>query len=246
LIINYLSNDRGVDQYGNYKRFSPLALFFRDLWIHFYKYPIDTLSINNGCVQTYNVIPELRNWFFTAEWYLAFDLIEFCSSYNKEFKVVCNGFLKREMSAYRFVEDVIVEINSKEEVIEIESAIKNSDKFSSVRTHLTTSLELLSDKKKPDYRNSIKEAISAVEAISKIITKNNSTTLGQALTEIEKKHSLPKSLKTAFSALYGYTSDKGGIRHSLLEQDVKVDFEEARFMLITCSAFVNYLLNKLD
>jgi len=44
--------------------------------------------------------------------------------------------------------------------------------------------------------------------------------------------------------LSGYTSDKGGIRHGLKEEDHNVDIDEARFMLVTCSAFVNYLISK--
>ena len=42
--------------------------------------------------------------------------------------------------------------------------------------------------------------------------------------------------------LYGYASDKGGIRHAegLFESDVT--FEEAKFMLVSCSAFINYLI----
>ena len=149
------------------------------------------------------------------------------------------------MSAYRFVDGKLIEISSEEEIIEIETAITNANKFISVKTHIKTAITLISDRKNPDYRNSIKESISAVEAICKIISKNDKSTLGQALNEIEKTHKIPLSLKTAFSALYGYTSDKGGIRHSLLESDVKIELEEARFMLVTCSAFVNYLLNKI-
>lgn len=148
------------------------------------------------------------------------------------------------MSAYRFVDNVLVEIGSDEEVVEVESAMKVSNKYSSVSTHLKTGLELLS-RKNPNYRNSIKESISAVEALCKIITKNDKTTLGQALKEIEVKHDIPGSLKSAFSSLYGYTSDSGGIRHSLLEGDVNIDLEEARFMFVTCSAFINYLLCKV-
>lgn len=109
---------------------------------------------------------------------------------------------------------------------------------------VTTALNLLSDRKNPDYRNSVKESISAVESICKIIINNDSTTLGQALKEIEKRHKIPGSLKNAFSALYGYTSDEGGIRHALLEGDSNVDLEEARFMLVACSAFINYLISK--
>ena len=84
-----------------------------------------------------------------------------------------------------------------------------------------------------------------MESLSKIIVKNDKTTLGQALKEIEKTHKIPGSLKTAFSALYGYTSDEGGIRHSLLETGVTIDIEESRFMLVAGSAFVTYLLNNI-
>lgn len=239
LIIELRSNQ---DLYG---RHSELSEYFRDLYIHFFKWPIDKMPKSYGQVDKYEAKKTLRDWYFNSDWDLVLDFIEFSASYHPEFEKTCNAFLKREMSAYRFIENKIVEINSKEEIVEIENAINNSDKFTSVKTHLKRALELLSDRKTPDYRNSIKESISAVESLSKIITNNDKTTLGQALKEIESKHQIPGSLKSGFSALYGYTSDESGIRHSLLETSVTVDIEEARFMLIACSAFVNYLLNKI-
>lgn len=239
LVINVKPN---IKRYG--RNYSALLIYFRELWINFYKWPIDYLPCKNGEVEFLEATPIVRDWFFKAEWYLVLDFIEFTSMYNPKFAEICNCYLKRELSAYRFVYGKLVVINSKEEIMEVETAIKNSDKFSSVKTHITTALDLLSDRKKPDYRNSIKESISAVESLAKIITKNDKTTLGQALKEIESKHNIPGSLKTAFSALYGYTSDEGGIRHSLIETGVTVDIEEARFMLIACSAFINYLISK--
>jgi hypothetical protein len=245
LILELIINTRSdLIKYG--KDFSDLSKYFRDLWIHFFKWPIDTLPCSYGReVDKDSVTKIIRDWFYKADWDLGLDFVEFSSEYHEKFQEICNGFLKREMSAYRFVDGILLEINSKEEIIEIETAIEKADKFDSVKTHLKTALNLLADRKKPDYRNSIKESISAVESLSKIITRNDKTTLGQALKEIEAKHYIPGSLKTAFGALYGYTSEEGGIRHSLLEKDAIVDLEEARFMLIACSAFVNYLLTKI-
>jgi len=40
--------------------------------------------------------------------------------------------------------------------------------------------------------------------------------------------------------MYGYTSDADGIRHKLLDE-ATIDFEDAKFMLVSCSAFVNLL-----
>jgi hypothetical protein len=53
------------------------------------------------------------------------------------------------------------------------------------------------------------------------------------------------ALEQGFKKIYGYTSDDSGIRHALLEKPT-VDFEEAKYMLVSCTAFINYLIVKAD
>ena len=108
---------------------------------------------------------------------------------------------------------------------------------------MKTALELLANRKSPDYRNSIKESISAVEAVCRLITIDQNATLGQAIGKVKKKVQLHPALERAFDKLYGYTSSADGIRHALLEE-TDLDFEDAKFMLVSCSAFVNYLVSK--
>ena len=49
-----------------------------------------------------------------------------------------------------------------------------------------------------------------------------------------------EAMKSAFEKLYGYTSDENGIRHGGI--DFKgASSDDARYMLISCSAFINYL-----
>ena len=117
---------------------------------------------------------------------------------------------------------------------------QDSDRFKTVQIHLRRALELFSDRNNPDYRNSIKEFISAIESFCIIFTGNSKATLEQALKEIEKNHELHPALKNSFSSLYGYTSDSNGIRHSLLDEST-LSQEDAKFILVACSAFVNYL-----
>jgi len=132
---------------------------------------------------------------------------------------------------------------SEEEIAAIEQALAVPDSLKPVREHLKQSLTLLADKTNPDYRNSIKESISAVESLSKIVAKLPKTTLSPALAAIEKKTALHPSLKEAFQKLYGYTNDAQGIRHALMDEP-SLDIEDAKFMLVSCSAFVNYLVVK--
>ena len=42
--------------------------------------------------------------------------------------------------------------------------------------------------------------------------------------------------------LYAYTADESGVHHALIEETAGVTGDDARFMLVTCSAFTNYLV----
>ena len=108
--------------------------------------------------------------------------------------------------------------------------------------HIKTAIALYSDRKKPDYRNSIKESISAVEAACNFITGEKNSGLPAALRKIEELHGLHPAFKDGLKKIYGYTSDADGIRHALSEV-ANVTEEDARFMLVICSAFANYLIS---
>ena len=99
----------------------------------------------------------------------------------------------------------------------------------------------MSDRDKPDFRNSIKESISAVEALCRKITGKEKATLPECLKVIDDIKPMHPAFKSALNKLYGYTSNESGIRHSLLEGDQVITKADARSMLVLCSSFVNYL-----
>lgn len=167
------------------------------------------------------------------------------SSVAETFVTMLNSHFERLNFAYRVVDKEIVEITSKEEIVAIEDALKDST--DNIRMHLGKALELYAKRPKGDYSNSIKESISAVEAYCR--EKTNENTLGKALNHLETKGiSLPKVLKEAFEKLYAYTNQGStGIRHALMDKDGTYvpSRAEALFMLVSCSAFINYLSKKI-
>jgi len=57
---------------------------------------------------------------------------------------------------------------------------------------------------------------------------------------------LQPALVQAFEKMYGYTNDnRSGICHSMIDES-RLGLEDARYMLVTCSAFINYLVVKAD
>lgn len=164
---------------------------------------------------------------------LYYDLIDYKAQINKLFQ--------REYVGYRFIDGEITPISDDIEVAEIEKSL--DIEFQGCKSHIKKALGFLSDRENPDYKNSIKESISAVESICQIIAQNSKATLGEALKKLEEHGvKIHEAMKKSFSSLYGYTSDEGGIRHCEGMFESNVTFEEAKFMLVSCSAFVNYLI----
>lgn len=229
----------------NYIKGSNFENLVNQLWVHFFKKPIDTIEdLWENCLRS------IRGFFFEAEWYQVYDFIEFLAVHavndkQQEYINACNFNLERENSAYRFVEGRLVEITSDEEIQSVEQAIENASPYSGVKEHLTTALELMANRVNPDYRNAIKESISAVESLAKHISGDESATLGAVLKKLESERGLHPALKKSFSALYGYTSDADGIRHALMEEQ-NLTKSDARLMLVCCSAFVNYVIELIS
>lgn len=186
-------------------------------------------------------------------WYRKLDIIELSfkwllTSNDRGARTITERFAKylnhefdRLNYAYRIVDKEIVEISSDQEIAAIETAIDNSE--DNVRLHLKSALGLLAEKPVGDYRNSIKESVSAVEAVCREMTGKN--TLGDALNELANTGvEIPRILKLGFDKLYGYTCNpETGIRHALMVDDETYvpSSAEAIFMMVSCSAFINYL-----
>jgi hypothetical protein len=218
---------------------------FSSMWMHYFKQPLDEKPpFKTGYGATgYGYI---RQYFFSCEWNEIYDFVEYVaktveSDYMDKFVESCNFVLERNNSGYRFVGQEIAQITDETEIETIDDAIKKSP--DAVRTHLKTALQYLADRKSPDYRNSVKESISAVESLCMRIVEDPKATLGDALKRINQRVPIHGALEQGFSKLYGYTSDEKGVRHALLDED-KVSFSDAKFMLSACSAFVNYLIGK--
>lgn len=183
------------------------------------------------------------------EWYIIYDFVERYLSISKantvlEMTTAFNHILVDEVSGYRVVDKIVVPITNSAEIETIMSAAETQ--YQSVNTHITKALTLFADRKNPDYENAIKESISAVEAMCCIITGQSGpqATLGKTIKKLKEcgVH-IHSAMESAFSSLYGYTSDEDGIRHGGIDF-TNAPAEDAKYMLISCSAFVNYLIER--
>ena len=216
----------------------------RAIWIHV-GWRVDTIGDSS---------PEFlrgilsKHW-FSCEWPEFFDLLEFLarliapSDGNREGNVFIplNGILEREGCAYRFVAEELAPLTNQTEMDAVTAAAESA--IPAVAQHIRDSLRFLPPAANASPRNSIKESISAVEAALKNLTGQPSATLTEGLKAFEAKNgALHASLRSGLIKLYGYTSDEGGVRHALVDEASNVNVDDARFMIVACSAFSNYLV----
>ncbi len=192
------------------------------------------------------------------EWYKIFDLLEDIIAYALRHEIPfynehINEILEEEKVAYR-----LFPITLGEEKSFIFTSIVNDAEYSEVKRAANTNIPavdeninkailLFSDRKNPDYANAVKESVSAVESLCKNLIKNDDKA---SLSELFKKLSIKNirvhpSLQSACKKLYGYASDSDNVRHGGSKPS-DITEEEALFMIVTCSAIVNYIKSLCD
>jgi hypothetical protein len=212
--------------------------YLNRLWNLFFYWPLHSIPpYHPSAVET------ILKKYDEFEWYQVYDFIEFTAQaypmpeVNNIFREECNNVFEEELGGYRFVAGEITDITNKEEIQAIEDAA--SIPLEPPRQHIQKAIELYSDRKNPDYPNTIKESISAVESLSQIIS-NTPQSLGDSLRVTGPKIGLPGILQDSLSKLYAMSSNQPGVRHGS-KDGIEGNADDARFFLIVCSAWVNYI-----
>ncbi|MCR4317897.1 MAG: hypothetical protein NUW37_16260 [Planctomycetes bacterium] len=219
--------------------------FARMLWMYLLKKPTDDIpdTLNN-------FIAKIRKFYFSSEctWSDVYEFIEISiqtfptisgGKAKNEYINALNVILAREFSGYRVVEDQFVPIVDECEILSIEDVFKLPKKYASVEEHFRKALGFLSDREDRDEHNSMKEAILSIESLAQLVTGKLGATLGNLAKELH----LHPALESALGKIYGYTSDEGGIRHAAID-DTDIDPDLAKFFLVSCSAFINYIISQ--
>ncbi len=237
--------ERNTEYDTQHPRATETEALARCMWLNYFKESLDTLpEFRRHHSSTRSFMDILRDRFFHCGWNEVFDLIEFVvqsgpMDRTRSFTDLCNRCFTTEKSPYRLVNQEVTPIVNETEIASIEEA--STSRFKLANDHLSAAIRLLSDRRTPDYRNSIKESISAVEGVCATTANKKSASLGDALKQLDG--SMHPALSKAFSSLYGWTSDADGIRHALMEEP-NLTFADAKFMLVACSAFINYMIEK--
>jgi hypothetical protein len=210
---------------------------FETLWTAFFKVPVHEIHT----FSSERLIATLREPFLIVwPWWKVYDFLEFLPSAFRgaryytpsrgvELRQYLNVVLEREMSAYRFVDDVLTPITDVIEIETIEHAVNAATPEPWV-THLRSSLAHLSSRAHPDYVHAIEEAMLSVSAVCQGVAHDPKATVADVIDHLD----IRPAMRDAFARLYAW--EPSGIDPP--------GFAEAKFMLVACSGFVNFVLQK--
>jgi len=234
------SDDFMHHRFGKMPRIDSLS---KILWFRYFKKPVDEIPSYGYQNRSERILKIIREHFFLVPWNEVYEFLEFIVEVERKatpkLAEFLNKTLEQEMSGFRFIGNILSPVTGDQERLMLEAAIVDP-RFTAVGSHLERALAMLAHRTDPDYRNSIKESMSAVEAMARIIADDEKATLGQALKMLKKNRDLHPTLLDGFSKLYGYTSDENGVRHAMMEEP-DLNQDDAKYFLLSCTSFVNYL-----
>lgn len=182
-------------------------------------------------------------------WHFVYELLQgfprwyqFVGGSTARWHLDTNQFLEEHKSPYRFTNGLLTPITSEQELESVSSASQASSKYGLATGHLAKALTKFSLRPKADYENAIKEAASAVESALKVAT--GEADVGPATRRFASTFSVHTALMESANKLFGYASDRDGVRHGATGTGKPVDFDEAKLAIVSASAWLNFIVAK--
>lgn len=115
--------------------------------------------------------------------------------------------------------------------------------FKGADKHFEKAMKALNARPNPDVENCVKDAVSAIESVGRIIVNDEKALLSDIIKEMAKNKTIPKPLDEAIQKIYAYRGDQPGVAHGLVGTS-KVTIDEAEFVLAMSAAIIIYLVKK--
>ena len=115
--------------------------------------------------------------------------------------------------------------------------------FKGADTQFEKAIKALNVRPNPDVENCVKDAVSAIESVGRIIVSDEKAILPDIIKDMTKRGIIPKPLDQTIQKIYAYRGDQPGVAHGLVGIS-EVTIDEAEFVLAMSAAMIIYLVKK--
>jgi hypothetical protein len=156
----------------------------------------------------------------------------------QKFRENANRFLEEAAVGWQLPESGKLHRILPADITGLESSVVSSNTGSPIASHFMKARGFI-NQHPCDAANAIKESISAVESLARILVPS-ATTLGTAINSLRNGSSHPQLLLTAIDKLYAFACDEPAVRHGSTTEE-RVVRKDAEFVYITSLAIIRYL-----
>jgi len=195
-------------------------------------------------------IRTIEAWLTTSKWWDFLDICELISAAvmkirRGEFSRKLNSLFREENIGYEMQEGKIERIGTEftDEQLKNARRLLKDQKFEGADEHFEKAIKALNTRPNTDVENCIKDAVSAIESVGRIIVKNDKALLSDIIKDMAKKGTIPKPLDQAIQKVYAYRGNEPGVAHGAVQAS-KVTVDEAEFVLAMSAAIIIYLVKK--
>ena len=176
------------------------------------------------------------------------DLVKEAKDCRYDYTVKLNKIFSEEHIGWRLKKGKLQRVSSElldRNIIEPACVLLKNLIFSGPDGQFSKALEFYNKRPKPDIENCIKEAVGAIEGVSRIITNRPKDTLGKILPDLVKNGIVKKPLNKIMDSVYGFRGDQPGVGHGQYKPS-DLDITDAEFVLNTCASGILFLCKKFE
>jgi hypothetical protein len=186
-----------------------------------------------------------------CEWWQVYDICEVAyasPSVQRSKADICarvNQLLAEELLGFEFRDGLVEKVGAAFIDAQVKEAryLLKEPKFKGADEHFEKALKAVNIRPNPDVENCIKDAVSSIESVGRILANDERALLSDIIKDMARKGTIPKPLDEAIQKVYAYRGNQPGVAHGLVG-DSKVTIDEAEFVLAMSAAVIIYLVNK--
>lgn len=150
--------------------------------------------------------------------------------------------------AYEFADGVVRRRGRKhtEDQATRAGVVLGDGRLADARDHYNKALKFFRDRTKPDFQNSVKEAVCAVEAAGKALFPNSKAkTLGDLVKDLGNKNQMPQALLKTLEGIYAYRNSGDGVSHGGANGGAATE-AVTEYVLSVCASQIIFLVDLAD
>ncbi len=190
-----------------------------------------------------------------CEWHQFYDICEVMwanpgaryleHKHKEEFTAQINALFREEQLGFEIRDGKVEKVGSgfiDAKIKETRYLLKEAE-FRGADQHFEKAMKAINERPKPDVENCVKDAVSAIESVGRIITNDENALLSDIIKSAVKKDVIPQPLDQTFQKLYAYRGNEPGVAHGAVDIS-KVTEAEAELILAMSAAMIIYLVKK--